>query len=214
MNAQTGTSDKQSPGETLAKSATKLSRMDYVKALINRAGEEKFSPGLEKDFRIEPYILDRPDSVRELSKAECRRHDRSAIDLQTTDHQRAAHRDRQRLRRSGPAPCDEQSGRLVMFSDFGNNNGPAPAGTADSPVKRLGVPVYAVGIGPQTAVDLATELEMPRQLKKAERQEIKVILRQTGLDGRRAKVTVVAGESWAPKFRSEIRSKSARATCS
>ena len=79
-----------------------------------------------------------------------------------------------------------------MFSDFGNNNGPAPAGTADSPVKRLGVPVYAVGIGPQTAIDLATELEMPRQLKKAERQEIKVILRQSGLDGRRAKVTVVA----------------------
>ena len=28
---------------------------------------------------------------------------------------------------------------------------------------------------------------MPRQLKKAERQEIKVVLRQTGLDGRRAK---------------------------
>ena len=81
---------------------------------------------------------------------------------------------------------------VVMFSDFGNNNGPAPAGTADSPVKRLGVPVYAVGIGPQTAVDLATELELPRQLKKAERQEIKVILRQIGLEGRRAKVTVVA----------------------
>ena len=77
-----------------------------------------------------------------------------------------------------------------MFSDFGQNNGPAPIGTATSPVKRLGVPVYAVGIGPQTAVDLATELELPRQLKKAERQEIKVILRQSGLDGRRAKLTL------------------------
>ena len=45
---------------------------------------------------------------------------------------------------------------VVMFSDFGNNNGPAPSGTATSPVKKLGVPVYAVGIGPQVAVDLAT----------------------------------------------------------
>ena len=44
-----------------------------------------------------------------------------------------------------------------MFSDFGNNTGPAPAGTATSPVKKLGVPVYAVGVGPQVAVDLATE---------------------------------------------------------
>ena len=117
-----------SPGETLAKSATKLSRMDYVKAVINRSGEENIFARLEKDFRIEPYILDRPDSVRELSKAEApRRHDRSAVLVETTDDQRPAHRHRQRVRRSGPAHATSNLAGVVMFSDFGNNNGPAPA---------------------------------------------------------------------------------------
>jgi len=193
LNAQSGTADKQSPGATLATPATNLSRMDYVKAVINRPGEENVFARLEKDFRIEPYILDRPDSVRGLSKAEA---PRDTIDPAFLSKQLTT---KGQLTAIGTA-FDDLAQRhstsnlagLVMFSDFGNNNGPAPAGTADSPVKRLGVPVYAVGIGPQTAVDLATELEMPRQLKKAERQEIKVILRQSGLDGRRAKVAVVA----------------------
>jgi hypothetical protein len=193
MNTQGGTTETAPPGGTAAAPRAAASRMDYVKALVNRAGDDNLFARLQKNFQIEAFILDRPDSVRELKKAEA---PRETIDPAVLTPQLTT---KGQLTAIGAA-FDDLAQRhatsnlagVVMFSDFGNNNGPAPAGTADSPVKRLGVPVYAVGIGPQTAVDLATELEMPRQLKKAERQEIRVILRQTGLDGRRARIHLVA----------------------
>ncbi len=170
------------------------SRMDYVKALItNPKPEENLLTRLEKNFHVDVYILDRSDGVRSLKPAEP---PQATLDTQLIAKQLTT---KGQLTAIGTA-LDDLAQRhatsnlagLVMFSDFGNNNGPAPSGTATSPVKKLGVPVYAVGIGPQMAVDLATDLEVPRQLKKAERQEIKVVLRQTGLDGRRARVTVIA----------------------
>lgn len=193
MDAQSSTADKPSPGSTSPAQPATLSRMDYVKAVVNRAGDANLFAQLEKHCRVEAYIMDRPDSVRGLVKAEA---PRETIDPEFLSKQLTT---KGQLTAIGTAFDDLAQRRstsnlagVVMFSDFGNNNGPAPAGTLDSPVKRLGVPVYTVGIGPQTAVELATELEMPRQLKKAERQEIKVILRQTALDGQRAKVTLVA----------------------
>ena len=192
--------DKSSPVSTSATQPQNLSRMDYVKALVNRPGEENLFTRLQKEFHVQAFILDRPDSVRELKPANA---PRNTIDPAVLTPQLTT---KGQLTAIGTA-FDDLAQRhstsnlagVVMFSDFGNNNGPAPAGTQESPVKRLGVPVYTVGIGPQTAVDLATEIEMPRQLKKAERQEIKVILRQTGLDGRRARVTVVARRKMGPE---------------
>ncbi len=167
-------------------------RIDYVKSLVTKTDQNLIAE-LEKKFRVEAFILDRPDGVRKLDKAEGfdkKINPKALADLLTTKGQLTA---------IGTA-FDELAERyatsnlsgLVMFSDFGNNSGPAPAGTATSPVKKLHVPVFTVGVGPQVAIDLATELEMPRQLKKAERQEIKVVLRQSGLDSRRTKITVTA----------------------
>ncbi len=169
------------------------SRMDYIKALVNRGGKENLFARLHKDFQIQAFILDRADGVRELKLAESQNSaiDRATLSSQLTTTGRstaigAAFQDlAERLSTSNMAG-------VVMFSDFGNNDGPAPIGTPDSPVRRLGAPVYTVGIGPQTAADLTTELDLPRRLKKAERQEIKVLLRQTGLDGQIAKLRVVA----------------------
>jgi hypothetical protein len=198
LNSQQG-AETSSPVSTSATQSKNLSRMDYVKALVNRSGDDNLFARLEKEFRVETYILDRPDGVRRLEPAEA---PRETIDPAFLSKQLTT---KGQLTAIGTA-FDDLAQRhstsnlagVVMFSDFGNNNGPAPAGTPDSPVKRLGVPVYAVGVGPQTAVDLATELEMPRQLKKAERQEIKVILRQTGLEGRRAKISLVARRKIGP----------------
>jgi hypothetical protein len=170
----------------------RLSRIEYVKALVTNEHDNLLSR-LESRFQVQVFILDRPDGVRELKLAEP---PRRAIDPKLLVEQLTT---KGQLTAIGAA-FDDLAERhatsnlagVVMFSDFGNNTGPAPAGTTTSPVKRLGVPVYAVGIGPQVAVDLATEIEMPRQLKKAERQEIKVVLRQSGLDGRKAKITVTA----------------------
>ena len=88
------------------------------------------------------------------------------------------------------------SGRLagvVMFSDFAQNSGIAPLGSSEnSPVSRLGVPIYAVGVGVTEAVDLSVDLQTDPKMKKAERSSVLVKLRQSGLQGRSVTVTVMA----------------------
>ena len=167
----------------------RLSRMEYVKALVTKPTENLLSR-LKDKCRVETFILDRPDGVRKLNPPESAG---GQIDTKLLADQLTT---KGQLTAIGTAFDDlaehhatSTLAGVVMFSDFGNNTGPAPAGP---PLKKLGVPVYAVGIGPQVAVNLATEIELPRQLKKAERQEIKVVLRQSGLDGQRAKIAVTA----------------------
>ena len=183
--------DKAGPATAISPTA-RLSRMEYVKALITKKDDNLFSR-LESQFRIEPFILERPDGVRKLNGSEA---PKTTIDGKLLAEQLTT---KGQLTALGTALNDlaehhatSHLAGVVMISDFGNNTGPAPAGTVASPVKKLGVPVYAIGIGPQVAVDLATEIELPRQLKKAERQEVKVVLRQSGLEGRRTKITVTA----------------------
>ena len=57
---------------------------------------------------------------------------------------------------------------VVMVSDFDNNSGPAPVELA----KRLGVPIYTIGVGPTAAVDLAVDLQSPPVMKKGERSSV------------------------------------------
>ncbi len=169
-----------------------LSRMEYVKALLLKPTNNLINR-LEEKFRVQTFILDRPDGVREISPSNSAGDSidpKRLVDQLTTKGQLTAIGTA--FNHLAEANATSHLAGVVMFSDFGNNSGPAPAGTAASPVKKLGVPVYAVGVGPRVAVDLATAVEMPRQLKKAERQEVKIVLRQSGLDGRRTKITVTA----------------------
>ena len=77
---------------------------------------------------------------------------------------------------------------IVLFSDFGQNSGPSPEEAA----KRLGVPIYTVGIGPEAVIDLGLNLQAPLLMKKAERSNIAINLRQTGLEGQSVKVRIIA----------------------
>ena len=77
---------------------------------------------------------------------------------------------------------------LVVVSDFDQNSGPAPLALA----KKLGVPIYTVGVGPTAAVDVGIELQAPLLLKKAERATLVATLRQSGLEGRTAQVKITA----------------------
>lgn len=97
------------------------------------------------------------------------------------------------------------SGRLagvVFVSDFAHNAGAAPIGASEnSPLARLGVPVYAVGVGSTEAVDLAVDLQTDPKMKKAERSTVKVKLRQSGLTGQTVTVRVTGrkvGDSATP----------------
>ncbi len=77
---------------------------------------------------------------------------------------------------------------LVIVGDFGQNSGPSALDAAS----RLGVPIWAIGVGPETATDLSVDLQAPVLLKKDERATLSVRLGQTGLDGRTARVRVTA----------------------
>ena len=73
---------------------------------------------------------------------------------------------------------------MLVFSDFAHNAGIAPLGSGDqSPAARLGMPIYAVGVGASEAIDLAVDLQTDPKMKKAERSNLAVKLRQSGLDG-------------------------------
>ncbi len=95
---------------------------------------------------------------------------------------------------------------VILISDFAQNSGISPlAGGSDSPLARLGVPVYTVGVGAVETVDLAIDIQVSPTMKKGERDTISVSVRSTGLTGQTASVQVTArklggeeGESSVP----------------
>ncbi|GAA4437083.1 hypothetical protein [Bremerella cremea] len=87
-------------------------------------------------------------------------------------------------------------GGVVMFSDFAHNSGMAPLGSSGpnepTPLQRLGVPLYSIGIGAVSTRDLQVEIQPPLKMKKAERSTITVRVSQSGVQGESAQVTVTA----------------------
>lgn len=153
------------------------SRMDYVKAWVNKEDENLFEKLSEK-YRLRGYILDRPDGVRTMSLANSREEFDPKVTLAelTTEGQVTA---------LGTALEDlalrHSTGNLaglMVVSDFNRNAGPLPEEAA----KKLNVPLFAVGVGATTAVDLALEhLEAPVKMKKAEESSLTVTLRHQDL---------------------------------
>lgn len=158
--------------------ATRPSRMDYVKALLSRPGENLVAQ-LEKRFRLRAFLFERPDGVRALEMtAEDRHSDPGALAGQLTTAGQvtalgAALEDLGRRQSTVPVAA------VVVFSDFNQNAGPPALEAA----RRLGAPVYTVGVGPATAVDLAVDLQCPPAMKKDERYPLLATLRQEGLAG-------------------------------
>jgi len=146
-------------------------------------------------FRLRCYLLDRPDEVRELptSRMEAGRFDPAYLleqlkgDCGVTALGEALN-DIAR-RHSPPALAG-----AVVFSDFAWNHGRAPLEAAE----RLKVPLYTVGVGPREVVDLSAELATPLLLKKDEKAEVVVHIRQTGLAGRQATVELLARRMGGP----------------
>jgi hypothetical protein len=85
---------------------------------------------------------------------------------------------------------------LILVSDFAHNAGESPVGNRDgdsaSPAQRLGVPIYTLGIGATETIDLAVDLQTDPRMKRSERTEIVVQLRQDGLQGQSATVRLTA----------------------
>jgi hypothetical protein len=179
--------------ETSDTSATP-SRMDYVRAWLQKK-DRNLLARLSENYRLRAFILDGPDGVRSLawqgSDGETPDPAKTASLLTTGGQVTALGKAFEDMaqRRALTFPAG-----VVMVSDFDNNSGPAPLDMA----KRLGVPVYAIGVGPTAVVDLAVDLQAPPVMKKSERSTLIVTLRQTGLDGQKVPVTVKARRLGGP----------------
>ena len=190
--------------------ATGPSRMDYMAALLRKPTENLLTKLTnDKEVQIEAYLFD-GDSTSRLRKLQLNR--LSSLVGGGVDPAYLA----DQLSTKGQVTAlgsvvhevGEQfgSGRLagvVMFSDFAHNSGIAPLSAGEqSPAARLGVPIYAVGVGATEAVDLAVDVQTDPKMKKAERSSVLVKLRQSGLAGQSVTVSVTArrlsGESESP----------------
>lgn len=172
-----------SPGQTIRKP-----RVEQLREVL-KDGEKKIVEQLGKKFRLRAFLFDRPGEVRPLNMAEA---DGTKADAQkfaeqlTTDGQVTALGDafndlRERYSAQKPAG-------IVIFSDFDKNAGLPPVENA----KRLDVPIYAVGLGPKTALDVAVDLTAPLLMKKSESSELRVTLRSEQPEGRSVSVKLSA----------------------
>lgn len=179
------------PGASLgaaSPAAAKLSRVAYVRALLQKK-DDNLLQQLGDKFRFKFYVFDRPDGVREMKQAGA---GNKPLDV---EHLAAALTTTGQVTALGKAFEDlslrhatSHLAGVLAFSDFDQNSGPPPLAAA----KRLGVPVYTVGIGSEAAMDLAVDLRAPLLMKKAEKANLAATLRQTGLTDREVNVKLTA----------------------
>lgn len=162
------------------------SRADYVRAFLSRR-DGAWLKQLQDRFRVRAFAMSTQQGIEAL----------------TTDEEAAAAATA--LRRGWPLTGDvsalgdsladlarRQAGEnlagVVVFSDFDQNSGAPPVAAA----RRLGAPLFTVGVGPETAMDLSVDLLAPPTMKKAETSTLVVTVRQRELEHTSVTVRVFA----------------------
>jgi hypothetical protein len=161
------------------KATPKASRSDYVAALLRKRDGNLFRKLSEK-YRLKAFQFDRPDGAGELNSKSAE--DEVVDPAQWADQLSTAGKVTalgQALEDLASRQSSGQLAGMLVISDFDQNSGP-PAATA---ARKLGVPVYTCGVGAESAVDLAVDLQAPLLLKKSERTSFAITLRSTGLNG-------------------------------
>jgi hypothetical protein len=169
-------------------SAPKASRSEYVAGLLRKRDGNLFKKLSEK-YRLKAFQFERPDGAGELqSKAA---EDEAADPAQWADQLSTAGKVTalgQALEDLASRQSSGQLAGMLVVSDFDQNSGP-PAATA---ARKFGVPVYTCGVGAESAIDLAVDLQAPLLLKKSERTSLVVTLRSSGLNGTSVAVNLSA----------------------
>jgi len=170
-----------------------LSRIDYVKHLL-RKKDDNLLAALAKKARLRAFIFDSADGVRSL---ELSPDGGAGVDGADVDGEHLA----QQLTTNGKVSAigtalddlarrhaTSNLGGLVIFSDFDQNSGKSALAVA----RRLDTRAYTVGVGATDAIDVAVAIQAPMIMKKDERSQVTVILRQRGLEGEQVHVTLTA----------------------
>jgi len=182
-------------------SSTAPSRVQYVQALLGKEEQENLISRLcdEKDYRLEAFVFD-GNTTSQLRKLDLNGGGNEAPDPKYIAEQLST---KGQVTALGSVLNDvgQQFGAgnlagVVLFSDFANNSGVAPIGNRSeqgrSPASRLGVPIYAVGVGATETMDLSVDLQTDPKMKRAEKTNVLVKLQHTGLQDRDVTVLLTA----------------------
>jgi len=172
---------------TTPRDGERPARADYAKALLAKKDRNLVTRLLE-NFRLRAFTFAETEGVRALSLADSSNVQNGAAlarDWRTTGSVTALGDAFEDLARKHAT--DNLAGVLVV-SDFDQNAGTAPLVAA----KKLGVPVFTVGVGPLTAVDLSVDLLAPPTMKKTESSTVNVTVRQRELDNATVHVRLFA----------------------
>jgi hypothetical protein len=185
LHAAAGIQDSGRPADA---AGSRPSRIGLVRSWLEQ-GEGNPIRELAAKYRLRAYQMDRPDGVRELQYDAA---EETVPDTAEWARQLVSHGQVTALGNAFEDLALRQSaghlGGVVVVSDFEQNAG-APALEA---ARKLGVPVYTVGVGAESAVDLAVDLQAPLLMKKAERATIVATLRQSGLEQQAVRVRISA----------------------
>lgn len=193
--AATGLKDVAKVGETPVAVNVQPTRLDYVQAWLKKADNNTLEKLQDKNVEVEAFLFDgnTTSQLRKLSETD--HHTEQKVSGAWIADQ-LTHTGQVTALGAVLQETSQQfgSGRLagvVLVSDFAHNAGASPIGLGDnSPLSRLGVPVYAVGIGATEAIDLAVDLQTDPKMKKAERSKVIAKLRQSGLQGQSVTVRI------------------------
>lgn len=159
-------------------------RADYARALLARK-DKNLIDRLESSYRLRMFTFGESEGVRSLSSADADAAHASVGDWHTTGAVTALGDAFEDLARKH---ASDNLAAVLVVSDFDQNAGTPPLAAA----RKLGVPVFTVGVGPLTAIDLSVDLLAPPTMKKAESSTINVTVRQRELENASVRVKLFA----------------------
>jgi len=170
-----------------------LSRLDYLQAFLGRSDNNVLDEIRSKyNCQIEPFLFQssgrqplQPLSPQGLSEQ-----------LTATGKVTAIGDTLLALTRRSQT---DQYAAVILASDFANNAGSPPLGAATNTEHTAIVwPVYTIGVGATSAIDLAVEVVPPPRIRRDQRASILVKWSQMGLEGRSATIRLMSRLAGSP----------------
>jgi len=203
--------DKQAD-KPAGKALSQCTRIEGVKALLEKQDGEILKQ-LGKDFRVQAFLFDGPQGARSLELSEG---GKPGLDGKHLAQQLTTNG---KVTALGAALADlakrnaaANPGGVVVFSDFDQNAGQPPMEAA----RQIGAPIYTVGVGAVTAVNVGVEVQAEPYVTKDERTTVTVLLKQQGLEGKKVQVTLsaepIGSASGTPGARVQVAAKEVRLT--
>ncbi|HET6422727.1 MAG TPA: vWA domain-containing protein, partial [Planctomycetaceae bacterium] len=159
-------------------------RSDYIRSFLS-SSESTWLKKLEDRFRVKTFVVSDERGVQALD-TETAQTAAQRLDAWSPRGTVTALGDS--LEELARRQAGDNLAGVILFSDFDQNAGGPPISAA----RRLGAPLFTVGVGPESAVDLAVDLSAPPTMKKAEGSTLVATVRQRELENTPVTVRVFA----------------------